>query len=104
MSELQERATRIINALTQSGWVADGYTSCTTVRMPTRNSPLYGRSGGKLVSFGGRVRLKKGDRFVTVGQKTVCFYINRDGKLSGFTRFLTKEETQIIQEGSRIEN
>ena len=46
----------VIDAFLAAGFVPDGQTREKTVRIPTRNSPLLGRSGGELAKLGGQQR------------------------------------------------
>lgn len=64
----------IIEKLTQDGWKPAGSTNIESVRVPTRASPLYGKSGGVVATFGGRIRMAKADWFVTIGKRTTFFY------------------------------
>jgi hypothetical protein len=64
----------VIQKLKELGWQENGETMKREFRMPTQKVPLYGKSGGELVTLGGRQRFKRGDYFVTVGGKTTFFY------------------------------
>lgn len=64
----------VLKVLEANGWTADGRTASKSVRIPTRKSPLYGKSGGEARTLGGRVRYAKGARRVTVGPRSTCFY------------------------------
>jgi hypothetical protein len=62
---------QVIRALLAAGFEADGTTESETVKLITRNSyPLP----GKLATFGGRQRYRRGDWRVTVGPRVVFFY------------------------------
>jgi hypothetical protein len=65
-----------IQALLDAGFELDGETQRQTVRIPTKNSPILGRSGGELVTSGGRIRLMKPNTNIkaTVGGRTICLY------------------------------
>jgi hypothetical protein len=80
----------VIGELIRLGWECSGRTLEETVRVPTRKSPLYGKSGGELATFGGRTRLKFGEWRVTVGKRITFFYhINADGTFSPIPRVPT---------------
>lgn len=65
----------IIRLLESAGFVADGQTREETVRIPTTRSPLIGKGGGELATFGGRLRFAgPSDWRATVGKRTVCLY------------------------------
>lgn len=66
----------IIDELIRMGWERDGETRRETVRIPTHDAPLgnHGKSGGKITTFGGRIRLRKGHWIVTIGKRSTCFY------------------------------
>lgn len=67
---------KVIEILTENGWQPDGATKTETVRIPTTEAPLTcgGKGGGKLATFGGRQRFRRGLWFCTVGPRTVNFY------------------------------
>ena len=66
----------VFDLLTSRGFVADGATRSETVRVPTSRSPVLGKSGGEVRTFGGRQRLAlPGTNVrVTVGSRTVFLY------------------------------
>lgn len=76
----------VIEMLIKTGWIADGATREEMVRVPTFKSPLLGRGGGELRTFGGRTRfLRPGtNRKVTVGIRTTVFYRVIDGQTREF--------------------
>lgn len=84
MSKARDQAIQI---LLDAGFVQDGATAETTVRIPTVRSPSFngGRSGGELAHFGGRPRFVLQDSNVkaTVGQRTVNIYRSEGGGLEG---------------------
>jgi len=81
----------VIALLIAHGWQEDGTTREETVRIPTMRSPVFGGVGGELRTFGGRQRLRKGDRRVTVGPRTVCFYRCGPNGPCDFDRVPTKD-------------
>lgn len=68
---------KVIEMLFDNGWSAGGHTQTETVRIPTVKSPLFGKGGGELATFGGRPRflLPDSDWRVTVGKITTFFYV-----------------------------
>jgi|GEM_PF-3349033 len=46
--------------------------------------------------MGGRLRLRKGNRFVTVGARTTCFYQRAAGGPDGFQRIKTKDIAAVL--------
>jgi hypothetical protein len=66
----------MLSLLAAEGFVTDGETRKEVVRVPTQRSPLLGRGGGELRSFGGRQRLSKPgtDLRATVGPRTTFVY------------------------------
>lgn len=85
MTRRQQALAKIQEALEASpDWQADGETATQEVRIPTREAPVgnRGKSGGKLTTLGGRTRYRRGDRFVTIGQRTTYFWTKgqQDGK------------------------
>lgn len=84
----------VFAALLAAGFIADGHTESETVRIPTRNCPVYGGIGGELATFGGRKRFRRGEQFVTVGKRTICFYEKRDRKAYNFRSYPTNAREQ----------
>lgn len=72
----QQAMAAVIDLMLASGFRPDGETHQETVRVPTKDSPLYGRSGGQLATFGGRQRFAKDGTTVkaTVGIRTTAIY------------------------------
>lgn len=70
--------TPVVEALLQAGLVPDGATATEEVRVSTSRSPVFGRIGGEVRTFGGRARYQKpGTNLrVTVGPRTVCVYLS----------------------------
>jgi hypothetical protein len=91
----------VIDGLVHSGWTLAGTTRQETVRIPTMKSPIFGHganpSGGELATFGGRqrFRLPSTDWFVSVGDRTVCFYRKGDNGVSSAKTFPTSFIGQI---------
>lgn len=66
-----DNQTKVIELLTTSGWLPNGYTSERSYKMITTESyPL----AGALVHSGGHPRFMKGDWKVSVGKRIVYFY------------------------------
>jgi hypothetical protein len=76
LSKTQEAKAAVIQSLLDHGFEPDGETRTEIVRIPTSSSPMYGKSGGELAKFGGRLRFaKKGtDIKATVGDRTTVLY------------------------------
>lgn len=85
----------VLKVLESNGWTADGRTASKSVRIPTRKSPLYGKSGGELRTTGGRVRYAKGGRRVTVGPRSTCFYEIVENQRLNFIWVETKNMIRI---------
>jgi len=94
----QSRVETIIQMLQGRGWILDGETRAETVRVPTMRAPVsnHGKSGGELRTFGGRTRLAKDDRRVTVGARTTCFYRLKGKEPVDFDRVSTKDIESIF--------
>lgn len=90
----RRRLEEIAAALEGAGLVRDGETRSESVRVATRRSPVYGRGGGELRTFGGRERWRKPgtDVRVTVGSRTVNVYTASPGG----PRFLVQYETNVL--------
>ena len=80
MTKAEQRLVDTINQLLENGWEHDGRTQQQTFRMPTAENPVYGGIGGKLVTTGGRIRLKKGESKVTLGKRTAYFWTKGKSK------------------------
>ena len=80
-----DRQAAVIAVLLEAGFVGDGQTRTQTVRIPTQEAPLHGRGGGRLATFGGRVRfrLPGSDLHVTVGARTTTVYRKHGPGLEG---------------------
>ena len=76
MRNSQSAIDTVTQVLQGAGFVPDGATPVETVRVPTAASPLFGKSGGVLATFGGRVRMAMPgtDIKVTVGARTTYLY------------------------------
>ena len=83
----------VINHLLAHGYIEDGRTQEDTFKIITQASyPLPGR----IVTMGGRLRFKNGDKRVTVGKRIVCFYEMVDGQPANFTNYRTREYLKSI--------
>lgn len=91
MTKTEQAKAAAIQALLDAGFAPDGETPTETVRVPTRNSPLFGKSGGELATFGGRLRFSKAgtDIKATVGTRTTYLYRSHNG-ISGIAHLDTK--------------
>ncbi|MES2877516.1 MAG: hypothetical protein V4713_03770 [Pseudomonadota bacterium] len=71
--------------LRSAGFTLDGQTQVAQVRIPTKDSPVFGRSGGELATFGGRMRfVKAGTRIkATVGKRTTAIYEVQGAGIAG---------------------
>lgn len=66
---------QVIALLQDHGFQDDGRTQEESVRVSTRASPVLGKTGGELATFGGRQRFAHPSGWkVTVGKRTVCVY------------------------------
>jgi len=79
MNKSEQAMADVINALQFAGFVEDGATREEVVRVPTTNSPLFGKigkNGGALALFGGRMRFAKTGTNIkaTVGKRTTSIY------------------------------
>ncbi|MHB8410019.1 MAG: hypothetical protein ACYDHY_18390 [Acidiferrobacterales bacterium] len=69
--------TLVIQVLLEAGFVPDGETRVSEVRIPTVDTPCFGsKSGGKIAQFGGRVRFARPGTNIkaTVGDRTTTLY------------------------------
>lgn len=92
----------VISALLENGWAEDEKTFEEMVRIPTTGCPVYGKSGGELATFGGRLRFAKNERKCTVGKRTTYFYdkINPENCKAFST---TKDMDKIIEEINSVQ-
>ncbi len=88
-----------IDALYAAGFVSDGHTREEIVRIPTKNSPLLGRSGGELAKLGGRQRFAQANTSLkaTVGKRTVSVYRVNDQGLTGVTGIASFDTSDIAR-------
>jgi hypothetical protein len=86
-----------IQSLLDAGFEPDGTTREETVRIPTRNSPLFGSSGGELAKLGGRQRFAiPGTTYkATVGKRTTAVY-RTEGEGLGGVRGIASFDTHDI--------
>ena len=94
----QEQAmAAAIDALLSCGFAPDGETREEIVRIPTKKSPLYGRSGGELAKLGGRQRYALGDSNIkaTVGKRTLAVYRVEGKGLAGVRGVATLDTSDI---------
>ena len=85
MTKSEQAQAEVIQLLFNAGFTADGETARTAVRVPTVANPLFGKAGGVLTTFGGRVRFAKPGTNIraTVGTRTVCLYRVHPGRCHG---------------------
>lgn len=96
MSSKSPLVDEVVAMLKGRGWRVNGHTPSETVRIPTMRAPVFGGIGGEVRTFGGRIRLEKGDRRVTVGPRTTCFY-RMDGRNAvEFDNVKTKDDDAIF--------
>lgn len=88
-----------IDRLLDQGFVPDGQTRVEIVRVPTRSSPLLGRSGGVLARLGGRQRFMRTgtDLRATVGPRTVAIYRVTGTGVAGVAAFDTSDLAKLSQ-------
>ena len=86
-SKSEQAIANTIQILLDAGFEQDGHTQEQIVRIPTRTSPLFGKYGGVLDSFGGRQRFALPGTSVraTVGARTTAFYRSERSGLQGVT-------------------
>lgn len=96
----------IVAALEEAGFVRDGTTSTEEVRVSTARSPVLGRTGGELRTFGGRERWSlPGTRLrCTIGPRTTNVYtVGRDGDVRFVGQFDTKGiDLEKLRAGLRV--
>ena len=88
----------LIDRLRERGFVDAGLTATETVRIGTVTTPIYGGSGGKLVTSGGRRRLTLPgtDLRVTVGPRSTCLYRVVGSAITDMNTLATKEADRIL--------
>ncbi|MGP3508652.1 hypothetical protein [Paracidovorax citrulli] len=98
MEEARSPIEEVVACLAAAGFVGDGATRTEQVRVPTKDSPVYGKSGGELVTYGGRMRFAKaGTRIkATVGKRTTAIYEVTGPGLAG-VRGIASVETRDIE-------
>jgi len=86
-----------IDALLDAGFAPDGQTREEIVRIPTKSSPVYGRSGGELAKLGGRQRfaLINTNIKATVGKRTVAVYRVEGEGLAGVSGIASFDTSDI---------
>jgi hypothetical protein len=84
-TKTQQAMAAAIDALLAAGFEPDGQTREEVVRVPTRQSPVLGYSGGELARFGGRQRFAQRGTNVkaTVGPRTTAVYRIEGAGLAG---------------------
>lgn len=96
-SRTEQAMAVAIDALLSAGFAPDGQTREEIVRIPTKNSPLYGRSGGELAKLGGRQRFALGTTNIkaTVGKRSVAVYRIEGQGLAGITGIASFDTSDI---------
>lgn len=76
MTKSEQAMADTIQILLAAGFKPDGQTRIEHVRVPTKESPILGGTGGVIASFGGRERYTKEgtDIRATVGLRTTSIY------------------------------
>ncbi len=97
MKNSELNMANVINLLIDNCFIEDGKTKETTVRIPTVDSPLFGKSGGILVTFGGRLRFNKENTTIkaTVGKRTTYIYYLENSTPKTLISVDTKEFEKI---------
>lgn len=98
MEKARSPVEEVVACLASAGFAEDGATRTEQVRIPTKDSPVYGKSGGELATFGGRMRFAKaGTRIrATVGKRTTAIYEISGPGLAG-VRGIASLETRDIE-------
>lgn len=98
MSKALLAVEEVLKCLGAAGFVEDGATRTEHVRVPTKDSPVFGQSGGQLATFGGRMRfVKAGTRIkATVGKRTTAIYEVQGAGLAG-VRGIASADTSDIE-------
>lgn len=94
MTKTEQAKRDAIEALLAVGFSHDGKTAQTTARVPTKASPLLGKAGGELRTFGGRLRfvLSGTNIRATVGDRTTSLYrIAAQGGVQSIAALDTKD-------------
>lgn len=96
-SKTEMAMAEVIQLLLDSGFQPAGETRAEEVRMPTRNSPVFGMSGGELAKFGGRQRFAKLGTNIkaTVGKRTTAVYRVDGAGLQGVTGIASLDTSNI---------
>ena len=108
MTKAEARVAVATAILTGFGFVEDGVTDKTTVRVHSHEAPILGGIGGELRTFGGRSRYRLSARtsgllmdvHATIGPRTVNLYVlKREGIefLANYpTADLTREDIEAV--------
>lgn len=97
MSKAALAMEEVVKCLSAAGFVEDGATRTERVRMPTKDSPVFGQSGGQLATFGGRMRLIKEGTSIkaTVGKRTTALYEVQGAGLTGVRGIASLDTSDI---------
>jgi hypothetical protein len=85
----------VIAALEALGWTREGRTAETIIHSRNSGKPKFDEADRPLTQ-GGRLRMRKGNRFCTVGARTTCFYDRRNGQAGDFQNIKTKDFPAVI--------
>jgi hypothetical protein len=94
-SRSTDTATQIITLLTEAGWQPAGCTQEEIIHSRNSGKPKFDEAD-QPITMGGRPRLRKGNRFVTVGARTTCFYQRTAGSPDGFQRIKTTDIAAVL--------
>lgn len=102
MTKSEQAMADAIQILKEAGFEPDGQTKVEQVRIPTKDSPVFGQSGGELATLGGRHRFAKPETDIkaTVGLRTTALYRSAGTGLSGVKGIAsmdTKDQTALRQ-------
>lgn len=97
LSRAEGAMAAAIDVLQAAGFAQDGATRTEVLRIPTKRSPVYGRSGGELVKLGGRMRFSQAGTSVkaTVGKRTVAIYRMEGSGLGGVVGIATFDTSDL---------
>jgi hypothetical protein len=97
MNKSEEAMAAVIDMLLAAGFVPDGETRVVHVRIPTANSPVFGRSGGEMAKLGGRQRFVKQGTTIkaTIGLRTTALYRSEGNGLNGVRGIATHDTKDL---------
>lgn len=97
MTKSEKALHEAVQELLKSGFERSGTTLKQTIRVATAKSPAFGKSGGELVTLGGRLRFNKPDTniCVTIGKRTFYMYEKVGSDVKGLATLNTSEIDKI---------